>query len=167
MTTVQTGASIAGAELAGHADEGSRPRRRTMLAFVAFAGLGSLAALLALSLRPAAPAESAGNTGIVQGTPAMSAAPSAAAEDKPPPVDLGAPGGATAPAVPEESSAARQLERVTTPLASAEQPKAPAEGRKKGSPAVSGASTSGGKPPARNRPRPQPTSDPGRDLMEP
>jgi hypothetical protein len=167
MATVQTGASIAGAELAGHADEGSCPHRRTMLAFVAFAGFGALAAVLALSLRPAAPPESEASSGIVQGTPATSAARSAVPEDKPPQVDLGAPGGATVPAAPDGSSAAGQSERVTRPLASAELPKPPADGRKKGSPAVSGASSSGGKPPARNRPRPQPTSDPGRDLMEP
>jgi serine/threonine-protein kinase len=168
MTTVQTGASIAGAELAGPAHEGGRPRRRTMIAFVAFAGFGALAAVLALSLRPVAPPESAANTGMVQGSPAMSAAPSAAPpEEKAPQVDLGAPGGATVPGAFERSSAEGEPGRGTTPLASAEPPKPPPEGRKKGSPAFSGASTSGGKAPARIRPRPPPTADPGRDLMEP
>ena len=164
---VQTGASIAGAELAGHAHEGARPRRQTTIAFVAFAGFGAVAAMLALSLGPAAPPESAAETAIVQGTPSMSVVPSAVPEEKAPPIDLGGPGRATVPAAPEGSSVEVEPGPFTSPRANAEPTKAPADGRKKGSPAVSGASTSGGKASPRHRPRPQPTADPERDLMEP
>jgi hypothetical protein len=166
IVTVQTGASIAGAEVVGHADEGLRPRRRTMVAVAVFAGFGVIAAVLALSLGPAAHPESAASSGIVQGTPATSATP-VTPEEKAPAVDLGAPGAATLPAPPEGQSAGGEPGGVANPLASAEPAKSPVEGRKKASPAVAGASTSSGKPPAKNRPRPPPTAEPGRDLMEP
>jgi serine/threonine-protein kinase len=174
LVTVQTGASIAGAEVVRHADEGTRPRRRIGIGLAAFAALGAIAAALALTLGRA-PQELPASTGVVLGTPALSIATASAtppenvvADEKGAHVDLGASGGATIPAPGEPPATAGESGVGAKPLPRAETVKVPGEGRKQGvSPAVSGASASGRKPPAKHRPRLQPTAEPERDLMEP
>jgi serine/threonine-protein kinase len=149
VETVQTGASIAGAALVSHAHESARSRRRAMMAVVASAGLGAIAAALVLTVGQTAPPESTVSTGVEQGTPAPSAA---------------------LPANPPAQEKGGQGERGASPksISSDEAGKAPSDRRKKSvSQGVSGPSTGGAKSLAKHRPRPQPTADLERDLMEP